>query len=66
MPDAGAFFSEAGGALRPGGRLLFAEPKWHVSGDAFARSLEAGERAGLTRQGDFVFPGTRAVLLARP
>ncbi len=66
MPDAGAFFAEAHRALRPGGRLLFAEPKRHVSNDAFARSLEAGERAGFARLGDFNFPGARAVVLARP
>jgi len=66
MPDAGSFFAEAHRVLRPGGRLLFAEPKRHVPEDAFARSLEAADLAGFRRLGDFAFPGARAVLLARP
>lgn len=65
MPEAGAFFVEAHRALRPGGRLLFAEPKRHVSKDAFDRSLEAAMRSGFARLGDHRFPGARAVLLAR-
>ncbi len=65
MPEAGAFFAEAHRALKPGGRLLFAEPKRHVPKDDFDRSLEAAARAGFTRLGEIPFPGARAVLLAR-
>jgi len=65
MPEAGAFFAETYRALRPGGRLLFAEPKRHVPKDAFERSLEAAAQAGFTRPGEFLFPGARAALLAR-
>jgi ubiquinone/menaquinone biosynthesis C-methylase UbiE len=65
MPDAGAFFAEAHRALKPGGRLLFAEPKNHVPQEAFDRSLEAAAKAGLTPAGDLPFPGARAVILAR-
>ncbi len=65
MPEAGTFFAEACRALRPGRRLLFAEPKHHVSKYAFDRSLEAATQAGFTRLGEFLFPGARAVELAR-
>lgn len=65
MPDDGGFFAEAHRVLRPGGRLLFAEPKRHVPKDDFIRSIEAAERASFTNLGDFAFPGANAVLLAR-
>ena len=65
MPDAGAFFAEAHRALKPGGRLLFAEPKRHVPQGAYDRSLEAAKQAGFTPEGDLPFSGARAVLLAR-
>jgi len=65
IPDAGTFFAEAYRALRPEGRLLFAEPKRHVSKDTFDRSLAAATRAGFVRFGELLFPGARAVVLAR-
>ena len=65
MPEAGAFFAEAHRALRPGGRLLFAEPKRHVPKETCERELEAAAQAGFTRPGEFLFPGARAVVLAR-
>jgi len=65
MPDAGRFFAEAHRALVGGGRLLFAEPKRHVTRDEFERSLETAQRTGLASLGAFRFPGARAVLLAR-
>lgn len=65
MPDADALFAEAHRVLVRGGRLLFAEPKRHVSQDAFEASLGAARRAGFTCEGEALFPGARAVLLAR-
>lgn len=65
MPDAAGFFAEAHRALRPGGRLLFAEPRHHVSNATFDRSLEAAARAGFASAGEVRFPGARAVLLSR-
>jgi ubiquinone/menaquinone biosynthesis C-methylase UbiE len=49
LPDAGRFFAEARRALRPGGRLLLAEPAGHVSAQAFEATLQAAERAGFRR-----------------
>ncbi len=66
LPEAEAFFAEAHRVLRPGGRLLFAEPKRHVSKDDFARSIVAATRAGFKRDAEFPFPGARAVVLTRP
>jgi ubiquinone/menaquinone biosynthesis C-methylase UbiE len=65
MPSARAFFEEMQRALRPGGRLLFAEPKRHVSKETFDQSLVAATRAGFARLVEFPFPGARAVVLAR-
>jgi ubiquinone/menaquinone biosynthesis C-methylase UbiE len=65
MPDAGAFFTEAHRALKPGGRLLFAEPKSHVPQETYNRSLAAAAQVGFTPAGDLPFSGARAVVLAR-
>jgi SAM-dependent methyltransferase len=67
-PDQAAFFSEMHRALRPGARLLVAEPKLHVKRESFAASIAAARAAGF--EGDeaadaWRFPGCRAVLLTR-
>lgn len=49
LPDAGRFFAEVAAAVRPGGRVLFVEPRGHVSPAAFEASLSAAARAGLRR-----------------
>jgi len=51
LPDAGVFFAEASDTLKPGGALLLAEPKGHVSEAEFGASVAAAERAGLRRGG---------------
>lgn len=47
-PDDERFFAELAETLKPGGALLFAEPSDHVTNEAFALSLSAAERQGLT------------------
>jgi ubiquinone/menaquinone biosynthesis C-methylase UbiE len=49
LPDAARFFAEARRALRPGGRLFFAEPAGHVPAATFEAALQAAERAGFRR-----------------
>lgn len=66
MPDAGAFYSEAHRALRPGGRLILAEPRIHVSRREFERSVAAAQEAGLSRDERAPFPGPHAALFSRP
>jgi ubiquinone/menaquinone biosynthesis C-methylase UbiE len=47
LPDASRFFAEARRTLAPGGRVLVAEPRGHVSAAAFDATLAAAARAGL-------------------
>ncbi|HLE60784.1 MAG TPA: class I SAM-dependent methyltransferase [Thermoanaerobaculaceae bacterium] len=47
VPDVAGFFAEIAATLKPDGKLLFVEPRGHVSGDAFAVSLALAEKAGL-------------------
>lgn len=47
MPSAKTFFSEAASALRPGAKLLFAEPSGHVDKSKFSEELNLAVRAGL-------------------
>jgi len=46
VPDIAGFFAEIATSLKPEGRLLFVEPRGHVSEDAFAVSLALAEKAG--------------------
>jgi ubiquinone/menaquinone biosynthesis C-methylase UbiE len=46
VPDAAGFFAEIAATLKPDGKLLFVEPRGHVSKDAFAASLALAEQAG--------------------
>lgn len=46
VPDHAEFFREMWRCLRPGGRLLFIEPKGHVSPDEFAASLDRALDSG--------------------
>jgi len=46
--DPAGFFAELVPTLKPDGRVLVVEPRWHVSADDFAAGLEAAARAGLT------------------
>jgi SAM-dependent methyltransferase len=46
VPDAAGFFAEIAASLKPDGRLLFVEPRGHVSADVFGASLAMAEKAG--------------------
>lgn len=47
VPDEEAFFQQIQAALRPGGKCLIAEPKGHVSKEAFEDTIAVARRAGL-------------------
>jgi ubiquinone/menaquinone biosynthesis C-methylase UbiE len=47
LPDARSFFAEAAPTLASGGRILVAEPRGHVSEEAFGATLDAAGAAGL-------------------
>lgn len=47
VPDVARFLGEVAAALKPGGRFLLVEPRGHVSGRAFAATVELAAAAGL-------------------
>jgi 2-polyprenyl-3-methyl-5-hydroxy-6-metoxy-1,4-benzoquinol methylase len=65
VPDPPRFLAEVATALRSSGRLLIAEPQGHVKPDAFERTLQAAEEAGLKLLDRPEVPRSRAALLQR-
>jgi ubiquinone/menaquinone biosynthesis C-methylase UbiE len=63
--DSGRFFREVQNVLKPGGRVLFAEPSGHVSEPAFQESLSIAEHHGLQRVESLKISRSRAALLER-
>jgi ubiquinone/menaquinone biosynthesis C-methylase UbiE len=47
VPDKASFFKELATLLKPDGRLLLVEPPFHVSGEAFEKTLSLAQDAGL-------------------
>jgi ubiquinone/menaquinone biosynthesis C-methylase UbiE len=47
VPDQTRFLAEIHDLLRPGGRLLVAEPRFHVKPEHFRKTLELAARVGL-------------------
>ena len=50
VDDQARFFAQVCTALRPGGRVLVVEPKIHVPGPAFVRTLDIASSAGFTAE----------------
>ncbi|MBU2489152.1 MAG: methyltransferase domain-containing protein [Proteobacteria bacterium] len=50
MPDQAVLFQELFDALKPGGKVLLAEPSHHVEEAAFARTLEIARAVGFTEK----------------
>jgi SAM-dependent methyltransferase len=46
VPDQKGFLEQIHDALRPGGRLLLAEPRGHVKGNEFDRTVDSAEQVG--------------------
>lgn len=65
VPDAARLLAEIHACLKPGGRLLLAEPRGHVPAPAFAQELALAERAGLTPRAEPSIRWCRATLLER-
>ena len=59
------FFREIAKALKPSARVLFIEPRWHVSAEDFEASLRAAEASGLRRMGHRQIRGDRTMLLEK-
>jgi ubiquinone/menaquinone biosynthesis C-methylase UbiE len=65
VPSVGEFFAQMAGALKPGGRLLFAEPSGHVHADRFAVELKEASGAGLQQESRVSLRGCHASLLRK-
>ena len=65
VPDEVITLRQIRAALKPGGRFLLVEPKGHVSGAAFGRTVELARSAGLVRLGEARVSLSRAVLMMR-
>lgn len=48
VPDQERLFKELKSVLKPGGKMLIAEPSFHVSGKAFRRMLSRAEAEGFS------------------
>lgn len=65
VPDAAQFFSEVAATLKPGARLLFAEPSGHVKSAQFDEEIASAIGAGLKPAGRPSIRRCRAVLLKK-
>ncbi len=65
VPDPAHFLGELAQALKVGGRILFCEPKGHVSGQAFEKSLQLAGTVGLRVESRPSIRLSRAALLVR-
>ncbi len=65
LPSAEAFFEELHEALKPGAKVLLAEPMGHVSTEEFERTLAAGRAAGLEVESTPEIRRSRAAVLRR-
>lgn len=66
LPNAAMFFQECFAALRPGGQLLLAEPRGHVSRPDWDLTLHAAAQSGLHKIEDITIPRSHAALFAKP
>jgi ubiquinone/menaquinone biosynthesis C-methylase UbiE len=65
VPDAEAFFSETFQCIKPGGSLLLAEPKGHVTKPKFEETISLAEGKGFGQSGRPKIRSSHAVLLQK-
>jgi len=65
VPDKPHFFREILSALKPGGTLLLAEPKFHVWRKSFERTAAVCREQGFRILGEPAIPLSRAVLMGK-
>lgn len=63
--DKGLFFSQIFDFLKPGGRLLLVEPKFHVTRKSFGRTVETCRKAGFRLLGEPDVALSRAVRMEK-
>ena len=64
VPDRDRFFRQIRNILKPTGRFLLAEPKFHVGKELYEAICRDAERVGLARISEPSVGGSRAVLFA--
>jgi SAM-dependent methyltransferase len=64
-PNPAALFADIHDALKPGGKLLFAEPSGHVSVKSFESNLERATEAGFATGSRPTLGWSRAAVLVR-
>lgn len=65
VSDAARLLAEIHACLKPAGRLLLAEPRWHVAAPAFAHELALAASVGLVLHEELPVRWCRAALLER-
>jgi SAM-dependent methyltransferase len=65
LPDQARFFADVHAALKPGGKVLVAEPRGHVKDREFAATLEIAARAGFRVDGEPAVPRSRSAVLVK-
>jgi len=65
VPDQAIFWGDVVGTMKAGAKLLVAEPKGHVTKEAFAATLEQAGRAGLFVEFEPRIASSHAVLLRK-
>jgi ubiquinone/menaquinone biosynthesis C-methylase UbiE len=65
MPHVPGFFAESAALLKPGSKLLLAEPTGHVTGEEFEATLRLGASAGLRALERPAIRWSHAAVLAR-
>jgi len=65
VPDKPRFFGEIHAFLKPGGRLLLVEPKFHVARKSLTKTLTVCQEAGFTVLGEPGVALSRACLLGK-
>jgi ubiquinone/menaquinone biosynthesis C-methylase UbiE len=63
VADRERFFSQIREALKPGGRYLLVEPKFHVKKERYLQIVSDAESAGFKKVGEPVIALSRTVLL---
>jgi ubiquinone/menaquinone biosynthesis C-methylase UbiE len=65
VPDQAMFFAQIAKALKPSGKLLVLEPRFHVSKSAFEETVAFGETEGLAVESRFATLGRQGVLFRK-
>jgi SAM-dependent methyltransferase len=65
VPDPSRFFADLAAALKPGAKVLLAEPSGHVSASQFDDTLATAARAGLVAERRPAIPSSHAAVLVK-